>query len=57
MCQYLSCYGKEETWDCKEDAVAFFLQAVAGSEGAECERYTKILTDLAMGMDICTDGE
>ena len=34
------CYGKEETWDCKEDAVAFFLQAVAGSEGAECERYT-----------------
>ena len=43
--------------DCKEDAVAFFLQAVAGSEGAECERYTKILTDLAMGMDICTDGE
>ena len=51
------CYGKEETWDCKEDAVAFFLQAVAGSEGAECERYTKILTDLVMGMDICTDGE
>ena len=51
------CYGKEETWDCKEDAVAFFLQAVAGSEGAECERYKRILADLAMGMDICTDEE
>lgn len=35
------CYGKEETWDCKEDAVAFFLQAVAGSEGAECEKIHK----------------
>ena len=51
------CYGKEETWDCKEDAVAFFLQAVAGSEGAECERYKRILADLAMGMDICTNEE
>ena len=51
------CYGKEDVWDSREDAAGFFLRAIAGSEGSECERYTRIYTELMMGKDFCTDGE
>lgn len=51
------CYGKEELWDSRKDAADFFLQAIAGSEGSECERYTTIYTKLIEGLDVCSDGE
>ncbi len=51
------CYGKEDLWDSRKEAADFFLRAIAGSEGSECERYTRIYADLLMGKDICTDGE
>ena len=51
------CYGKEELWDSRKDAADFFLQAIAGSEGAECERYTTIYAKLIEGLDVCSDGE
>lgn len=51
------CYGKEELWDSRKDAADFFLQAIAGSEGSECERYTTIYTKLVEGLDVCSDGE
>ena len=28
------CYGKKDTWQSREEAQAFFLKAMAGSEGA-----------------------
>lgn len=51
------CYGKEDVWDSRKEAADFFLRAIAGSEGSECERYTKIYTELLMGKEVCTDGE
>lgn len=51
------CYGKEDVWDSRKEAADFFLRAIAGSEGSECERYTKIYTELLMGKPVCTDEE
>lgn len=51
------CYGKEEIWDSRKEAADFFLRAVAGSDGSECTRYTKIYTELLMGKEVCTDEE
>lgn len=53
----VTCYGKEETWDERKEAIAFYMKAIAGSEGSECERYTKIYTELLMGLSSCTDEE
>ena len=53
----ITCYGKEETWDSRQEAADFYLRAIAGSEGSECERYTKIYTELLMGLTTCTDEE
>lgn len=51
----VTCYGKEEVWDSRKEAADFYLRAIAGSEGSECERYTKIYTELLMGMEVCSD--
>lgn len=51
------CYGKTEVWDSREEALAFFLKAMADSEGGENDRYTKIYTELMMGKDECSDGK
>lgn len=50
------CYGKTEVWDSRKEAADFFLRAIAGSEGAECERYTTIYAKLVSGEKICSDG-
>ena len=51
------CYGKEDIWDSKEDAMKFFLLGLAGSEGSEQNRYATILAKLEIGMDVCSDEE
>lgn len=51
------CYGREEVWDSRDDAMEFYLKAMAGSEGSEQERYATIVAELAMGKAVCTDGE
>ena len=51
------CYNDEEVWDSREDALEFYMKAMAGSEGSEQERYAKIVAELAMGKAVCTDGE
>lgn len=51
------CYGKEEVWDSRNEAMALFLEGMISSEGSECERYTKIYTELSMGKSVCTDEE
>lgn len=51
------CYGKKDVWDSRQEAREFFLAAMAGSEGSECDRYTKIYTELIMGKSVCTDEE
>ncbi|MFP3153345.1 DUF4314 domain-containing protein [Lachnospiraceae bacterium ZAX-1] len=49
------CYGKEDVWDSRKEALDFFFRAMTGSEGSECDRYTKIYTELILGKEVCTD--
>lgn len=49
------CYGEKKVWDSRKNAADFFLEAIAGSEGAECERYTTIYTKLIEGLAVCSD--
>ena len=49
------CYGKQDTWQSREEAQAFFLKAMAGSEGSEQERCATIYTQLCLGMTECRD--
>lgn len=51
------CYGKTDVWNSCEEAEKFFLLAMANSEGSEQSRYTKIYTELKMGLTLCTDEE
>lgn len=49
------CYGEKKVLDSRKEAADFFLQAIAGTEGAECERYTTIYTKLVSGLEVCSD--
>ena len=49
------CYGEKQVWDSRKEAADFFLQAIAGTEGAECERYTTIYAKLVSGLEVCSD--
>ena len=49
------CYNDEEVWDSKEDALEFYMKAMASSEGSERERYAKIVVELMEGNESCTD--
>lgn len=49
------CYGEKKVWDSRKEAADFFLEAITGSEGAECERYTTIYAKLIEGLVVCSD--
>ena len=49
------CYGKERTFDDRQEAVDFYERCVMNSEGSERERYVEILIDLRCGKTICSD--
>lgn len=51
------CYGQERTWESRREAKSFFLQAIAGSEGSEQERYINVYIKLQTGLDVCTDAD
>lgn len=53
----VTCDGSTEIWDSRKDAMDFYLQAMASSEGSEQSRYTKIYTELVIGLPECTDEE
>lgn len=53
----VKCYGNTETWECRADAMAFYMEAMAASEGSECERYKNVFVALAAGEKICSDGD
>lgn len=50
------CYGKSREWENREEAVRFYLNCMACSEGSEHERYSNVLMGLMYGDKICTDG-
>lgn len=49
------CYGKERKWESRLDAYRFFEDCYLNSEGAEQERYAKILYQLRSKNEICSD--
>lgn len=49
------CYGIEEKWKNREDAIAKFLDCMRNSEGAERDRYVNIYLKLLDGLDSCAD--
>ena len=49
------CYGEEKVWDSRKEAADFFLEAIAGTEGSECERYSTIYAKLVAGREVCSD--
>jgi hypothetical protein len=49
------CYGKEDVWDSRKDAIAHFEEGIMMSDGSEQDRYVKIVTELKLGMEVATD--
>ena len=49
------CYGEEKQWDDVNEAKAYFLEAMAGSDGSERERYTNVYIKLMSGKEVCSD--
>lgn len=49
------CYGKKQEWSSRNEAIAFYVDCMLGSEGAEQERYLKIFLDLMTGKTVCKD--
>ena len=49
------CYGKEDIWKNREDAIRFYREGVACCDGSERERYVNVLMDLLDGKAVCTD--
>ena len=44
----VTCYGKTKVWE-RTEAMAFFLEGMAWSEGAERDRYVNIYYQLVRG--------
>lgn len=51
------CYGKEETWKSREEAMREFKECMFNSEGSEHERYEKIYWELEAGYEVASDIE
>ena len=49
------CYGKRREWESRNEAIAFYVDCMLGSEGVELERYLKIYLDLMTGKTVCKD--
>lgn len=50
------CYGTEQEFSTRQEAVEFFMEGLMCSEGSEQERYANVLSDLWLGKTYCTDG-
>ena len=49
------CYGEKRVWNDREEAKAFFLEAMMNSDGSEHDRYSSIYIQLMNGLSYCTD--
>lgn len=53
----IDCYGKRTEWKSRRAAIFFFTVAAKMCEGAERERYQRIVWELEEGRDGATDGQ
>lgn len=51
------CYGKEHKFKTRKQAMDFFLECMACSDGSERDRYVNIYLELKSGKNYCTDGD
>ena len=51
------CYGEEQEFTTRKEAINFYKECAEWSEGCERERYINILLDLYDGKRYCTDKE
>lgn len=51
------CNGEKRVWNDREEAKAFFLEAMMHSDGTEHDRYAGIYIQLQNGLSLCTDEE
>lgn len=51
------CYGEVREWNDREEAQAYFLEAMMNSDGSEHDRYSGIYIQLINGESFCTDEE
>lgn len=49
------CNGEKRVWSDREEAQAFFLEAMIGSDGEEHERNECVYIQLQNGLSYCTD--
>ena len=49
------CYGQEQEWENRWDAIDFFAEGAAACDGSEADRYTTILLKLMAGETVCSD--
>ena len=49
------CYGQEEEWKSRNEAMKYYLQGMLECDGSERERYTTILAKLMEGRTVCSD--
>lgn len=49
------CYGTQKTWESREEAMSFFLEAMMSCDGSEKDRYCNIYMKLQLGLNYCTD--
>lgn len=50
----VTCYGQTKTWE-RKDALEFYLEGMAWSEGSERDRYVNIYYQLARGAKEASD--
>ena len=46
---------KKREWESRNEAIAFYVDCMLHSEGAEQERYLEIYIDLMAGKTLCLD--
>ena len=53
----ITCYGKTESYpeSQRKEMMNYYLEGMACCEGSEQERYARIYSDLAAGMQHCFD--
>lgn len=49
------CCGQKKVWNDREEAMAFYLEAMMNSDGAEHDRYSGIYLQIQNGLNYCTD--
>ncbi len=51
------CYGEEEYWTTRQEAIDFYLEGALCCDGSEASRYMNIVGKLMAGNKVATDSD